>query len=216
MDEFANLAIWENQVGMVASWKQWVSYVSIDYCFLICARHFNLEQGCSRRFAVKKGLCALALTCCLMAGNTSAIAATANGVLTVQATVVAACAVGSGTLVFGTIDPALGTSGPANANVNVTCTQGTPFSIGLSDGSNASGTQRRMKGASQSQFLAYELHRDSAGLQRFGDSVTSQRLTGQTGLGAIANTIAIYASIAAGQSAPADTYSDTVPITVYY
>ncbi len=165
---------------------------------------------------MKKGLCALALTCCLMAGNTSAIAATANGVLTVQATVVAACAVGSGTLVFGTIDPALGTSGPANANVNVTCTQGTPFSIGLSDGSNASGTQRRMKGASQSQFLAYELHRDSAGLQRFGDSVTSQRLTGQTGLGAIANTIAIYASIAAGQSAPADTYSDTVPITVYY
>ncbi|RYF49168.1 MAG: SCPU domain-containing protein, partial [Cytophagaceae bacterium] len=71
---------------------------------------------------MKKGLYALALTCCLMVGNTSAIAATANGVLTIQATVVAACAVGSGTLVFGTIDPALGTSSPANANVNVTCT----------------------------------------------------------------------------------------------
>jgi spore coat protein U-like protein len=73
-----------------------------------------------------------------------------------------------------------------------------------------------MKGASQAQYLAYDLFRDSAGTQRFGDSVASQRLVGQTGLGATANSIAVYGAVAGGQSAPADTYSDTVPITVYY
>ncbi|KQM30927.1 spore coat U domain-containing protein [Sphingomonas sp. Leaf10] len=141
---------------------------------------------------------------------------TASGVLTVEVTVVSTCSVGSGTLAFGTVDPATGTTAASRVNLNVTCTQGTPFSVGLSDGANATGTQRRMKGASQSQYLAYNLFQDSAGTQRFGNSVTAQRLVGQTGLGATANSIAVYGSIVAGQSAPADVYSDTVPITVYY
>lgn len=164
---------------------------------------------------MRKSLCALALSCTLIIGS-SAGAATTTGILTVQATVVAACAVGSSTLVFGTVDPAVGTTTLPNVNVNVTCTQGTSFAVGLGDGANASGTQRRMKGASQSQYLSYDLFRDSTGTQRFGDSVTAQRLIGQTGLGAVANTIPVYGAISAGQSAPADTYSDTVPITVYY
>lgn len=162
-----------------------------------------------------KSFCALALLCAPIAMSPAA-AETANGVLTVQATVVAACSVGSSTLAFGPIDPAVGTTTLPNVNVSVTCTQGTSFSVGLGDGANASGTQRRMKGASQAQYISYGLFRDSAGTQRFGDSVSAQRLIGQTGLGATANSILIYGSIASGQSAPADTYSDTVPITIYY
>lgn len=165
---------------------------------------------------MRKGLCALALTCSLAVGGSSAVAATTTGVLTVQATVVATCSVGSSTLAFGVINPATGTATLPSVNVNVTCTQGTSFAIGLGDGGNASGTQRRLKGSSQAQYISYDLFRDSAGTQRFGDSVSSQRLVGQTGLGATANTIPVYGSISAGQSAPADTYSDTVPITVYY
>lgn len=164
---------------------------------------------------MRKWLCAVALSGTVI-GAPQANAATATGVLTVQATVVATCAVGSGNLVFGTIDPAVGTPSSVNANVNVTCTQGTPFSVGLGDGTNASGGQRRMRGTSQSQYISYELFRDNAGTQRFGDSVAAQRLLGQTGLGAVANSIAVYGMISAGQSAPADIYSDTVPITIYY
>lgn len=159
---------------------------------------------------------AVALSTCLVAGAPMAFAQTASGVLTVEVTVVSTCAVGSGTLAFGTVDPAAGTTTPTRVNLNVTCTQGTPFSVGLSDGANATGTQRRMKGANQSQYLAYNLFQDSAGTQRFGNSVTAQRLIGQTGLGATPNSIPVYGSIVAGQSAPADVYSDTVPITVYY
>lgn len=152
----------------------------------------------------------------LALGQSKAAAVTSNGVLTVQATVVASCTVASGTLAFGVIDPAVGTSTLPSVNLNVTCTQGTSFSVGLGEGANASGTQRRMKGSNQSQFLSYDLFRDNVGTQRFGDSVVTQRLTGQTGLGSLPNTIPIYGSIAGGQNAPADTYSDTVPITVYY
>ncbi|RYE97445.1 MAG: SCPU domain-containing protein [Oxalobacteraceae bacterium] len=162
-----------------------------------------------------RGFSALALSVALMAGSYAG-AATTSGVLTVQATVVAACAVGSSTLAFGTIDPAVGTTTLPNVNVSVTCTQGTSFAVGLGDGANASGAQRRMKGASQAQYISYELYRDSTGTQRFGDSISAQRLIGQTGLGAVANSIPVYGAISSGQSAPADTYSDTVPITVYY
>ncbi|MEH3105809.1 MAG: spore coat U domain-containing protein [Sphingomonas fennica] len=136
--------------------------------------------------------------------------------LTVQATVVDSCAVASGTLAFGVIDPAAGTNTRPSVNLNVTCTQGTTFAVGLGDGANATGGQRRMKGANGAQYLAYDLFRDSAGTQRFGDSITTQRLTGQVGLGSLANTVAVYGGIAGGQAAPADAYSDTVPITIYY
>ena len=154
--------------------------------------------------------------CIVMSASPAVAITTTSGVLTVQATVVSACSVTSGTLAFGTIDPAAGTSSLPSVNLSVTCTQGATFSVGLGDGANASGTQRRMKGANQAQFLSYGLFRDSAGTQRFGDTVPTERVVNQTGLGATANTIAVYGAIASGQSAPADIYSDTVPITVYY
>jgi spore coat protein U-like protein len=153
---------------------------------------------------------------CLAGFAAPASASTTSGVLTVQATVVSACSVASGTLAFGTIDPATGTAALPSVNINVTCTMGTTFAVGLGDGANASGTQRRMKGAGQSQYLSYELYRDVAGTQRFGDAVTSQRVTGGVGLGVAPNLISVYGSIPSGQSAPSDVYSDTVPITVYY
>lgn len=162
----------------------------------------------------RKVLCTVPL--CLALAASPANASTASGVLTVQATVVSACSVASGTLAFGTIDPASGTSSLPSATLSVTCTMGTTFSVGLGDGANASGTQRRMKGTGQSQYLAYELYRDVTGTLRFGDSVTSQRIGGQVGLGAAPNLISVYGAIPSGQSAPSDIYSDTVPITVYY
>ena len=145
-----------------------------------------------------------------------AIAATATGVLTVQATVVDTCAVASNTLSFGVVDPSLGTSSRPSVNLNVTCTQGTVFAVGLGDGQNAASGQRRLRGSVSNRYIAYDLYQTSSGAQRFGDSVTAERISGQTGLGASANTVAVFGSIAPGQSAPSDTYSDIVPITVYY
>jgi len=158
----------------------------------------------------------LVLVAGLVVVGAPARSATTAGVLTVQATVVDACAVASSALAFGVIDPAVGTASRPSVGVNVTCTQGTPFAVGLGDGLNASAGQRRMRGALGANYIAYDLFRDSAGTQRFGDSVTTQRLTGQVGLGALANSISVYGGITAGQSAPADSYSDTVPITIYY
>jgi spore coat protein U-like protein len=158
----------------------------------------------------------LLLSLCSALAASPALAATATGVLTVQATVVSACSVAGSTFAFGTINPANGTSTLPSVNLSVTCTMGTTFAVGLGDGVNAAGGQRRMKGTGQAQYLSYELYRDVTGTQRFGDSVTSQRVTGQTGLGAAPNLIAVYGAIPSGQSAPSDVYSDTVPITVYY
>ena len=49
----------------------------------------------------------------------------------------------------------------------------------------------------------------------FGDAVTGERFSG-TGLGSSANTIPVYGYIPAGQAARADSYTDTVLITVYF
>ena len=158
----------------------------------------------------------LLVSFCSFFATSTASASTATGVLTVQATVISACSVSGGTLAFGTVNPANGTSSLPSVNLSVTCTMGTTFSVGLGDGANAASGQRRMKGTSQAQYLSYELYRDVTGTQRFGDTVTSQRVTGQVGLGAAPNLISVYGAIPSGQSAPSDVYSDTVPITVYY
>ncbi|MDE0880579.1 MAG: hypothetical protein OSB00_18250, partial [Sphingomonas bacterium] len=65
---------------------------------------------------MQKSLGALALSIIALAGS-PAYASTANGVLTVQATVLAACSVNSGTLAFGVINPATGTGTLTNTNV---------------------------------------------------------------------------------------------------
>jgi spore coat protein U-like protein len=143
-------------------------------------------------------------------------AATSAGSLSVQATVSSTCAVANAALPFGPVNPMLGASLSANVSLQVTCTQGTTFAVGLGDGQNASGGQRRMKGAISGQFLSYELYQDSGGATRFGDTVTAQRVANQVGLGATANAVAVYGSVLSGQNVTADTYADTVPITIYY
>ena len=148
----------------------------------------------------------------------NAQAGTASGSLGVSATVVNSCSVGSATLSFGTVNPAIGSIGSLSSLMSVTCTLGTVFSVGLGDGSwplSANG-QRRLKGGTTGSFLNYNLFQDAANLTRFGLSIPAQLLSNQVGLGVLPTTVPVFGAIPSGQSAPADTYTDTIPITVSY
>lgn len=136
---------------------------------------------------------------------------TAN--LTVLALVPSTCSVASGTLNFGSVDPATGTVAPSLANISVTCALGTAFAVGLGDGSNFNSGRRLSSGGS---YLRYELYKDLAATARFGDATTSERVSGQIGLGIAPNLVPVYGAIAGGQSVGAGSYSDSVLITVYY
>jgi spore coat protein U-like protein len=145
----------------------------------------------------------------------SASAATANGTLTVSATVADACSVADATLAFGAVNPASGVTTALSANINVTCTLGTTFTVGLGNGSNANSGVRRLRRGVTSDYLTYELYKDMAGTTRFGDTNSGDRAAG-TGLGVGATAISVYGKIPSGQTAAAGAYSDSVVITLYY
>jgi spore coat protein U-like protein len=140
-----------------------------------------------------------------------------NSNLTVQANVVDACSVAPATLDFGTINPTNGVVIPLLGSINVTCSLGTSFSVGLGDGANVTGTQRRMHRNSSTDYLQYELYKDLLGTSRFGNAVTSERMSLPLGgLGILPTPVLFYGTVAANQAAGAGAYSDTVQITVYF
>jgi spore coat protein U-like protein len=159
-------------------------------------------------------IAALAL-CGGLAVADAATAATANGNLVVQATVADACSVADAALTFGAVNPSSGVVIPVTANIAVTCTLGTSFSVGLGDGQNLTGGNRRMRKGSSSDYLQYELYKDLLMTSRFGDTGASDRVSG-LGLGITSTPVVVYGAMPASQSAASGSYQDTVQITLYY
>ena len=158
----------------------------------------------------------LAVVVGVMALAGGAHAGTSTGSLTVQATVSDACSVTDANLNLGQVNPTVGVTIPATGIVNVTCSLGTTFAVGLGDGLNSSGAQRRMRRGASSDYLDYNLYKDLLMTSRFGDATVGERLSGLLGLGLAATPVTVYATVASGQSAGAGSYADTVQITVYF
>lgn len=145
----------------------------------------------------------------------SAQAAQATANLTVTATVSDACGVADAALAFGVVAPTTGTVTPITGAINVTCTLGTAFTVGLGNGLNASSGARRMRKGATTDYLTYEIYRDLLGLSRFGDTGSSDRAAG-LGVGLLATPVAFYGQVPSGQSTATGAYSDTVQIVLYY
>lgn len=147
-------------------------------------------------------------------------AGTANGNLRVQATVLSACGVQDSTLDFGQVNPSTGTTGQRpQTDLRVTCTNGVPYTVGLGDGSHASGGLRFMNrlatgGVRGVDLLQYELYKALTGSARFGDAVASERVSG-VGTGATQN-IPVFGALPAGQDAGTGNFVDNVVITVRF
>ena len=153
---------------------------------------------------------ALTLVC---GGSAEAAQATAN--LNVSATVADTCGVTDASLSFGTVVPSAGTALPVTGAINVTCSLGTAFTVGLGNGQNVSSGARRMRKGSTTDYLTYEIYKDLLGTTRFGDSGSSDRAAG-LGLGLIVTPIAFFGAVPSGQSSVTGVYADTVQITLYY
>lgn len=98
----------------------------------------------------------------------------------------------------------------AAGTLRVNCTPGTDYSIGLDEGQNFDGTTRRM--AKGTDHVEYELYRDAARAQRWGDDAASS--FAGTGSGA-AQSISVYGRIGSA-NAPSGDYSDVIVATVTY
>jgi len=131
----------------------------------------------------------------------------------VSATVLASCDITATDLSFGNYDPVAAANLDAETTLSVTCTNGTPYYVGMSlgDGSSASMATRRMTKSGGSQTLNYILYQDSQRSILWGNTGVD-RLSG-TGNGT-ANTLHLYGRVPMQQTAPAGAYTDNIVVTV--
>ncbi len=137
--------------------------------------------------------------------------------LTATATVNPAC----GAYVTAPMDFGVNT-GTVAANIDrttvfsLTCVNRSPFQIGLDNGTHADGSGNRRMRVGSGALLPYELYRDAARTQRWGNVLNSTTASG-TGTGAAQN-LTIYGRVppAAGTSTPPGAYSDTITVTITY
>lgn len=155
----------------------------------------------------KKTAFAAAAFASLAAGT--AYAATTTTTLNTSVTIAPSCtSVSVPAIAFGTIG---GTSSlqQQSSTITVTCSSGTPFTLGLGRGAGVDTANRVLTGTTPSNTMTYQLT-DGAGLN-WDDIGGTHTLSGSG-----ATTFAVFAKIPVQTQPAADTYSDTVIVTVSY
>ncbi len=150
-----------------------------------------------------------------------------TGTLTVTAEIGDGCDIGGvdtsgGSNDFGTIDfgshSALSSiidaqgGGASGIGFEMNCTTGLTYNIGLGDGLDAVGGQRRMADPSSTDYIAYQLYQDSARATEWRE-IGSAGGFSAVGTGAT-ETHLVYGRILPDTTPPAGFYTDTVQVTV--
>jgi spore coat protein U-like protein len=169
-----------------------------------------------------------------LAGTAAAGSATSN--LSISASVSSNCSISTTAVAFGTYDPVVtnsssGSDKTATGTVVVTCTKNASgVTIGLGLGTHASGSTRRMLGATNGDFLTYELYQPTAttpaaactGATVWGTAGANLLTpTGVSGWGASsAKTFNVCGVATKGQdvsgTSAGESYTDTVVATVNF
>jgi spore coat protein U-like protein len=166
---------------------------------------------------VRSTMAAAAIAAVLHGSMPSAAAATATANLTVTATVTNNCTISTAPVAFGNYDPVVAnasTSLDSTGTVTVACTKGATATVGLSLGSNPSGSTRRLKDGG-TNVLTYELYQDSGRSTVWGDAGAALLSPGAAPSKA-PRSFTVYARVPSGQDVAAGNYTDTVVATVNF
>lgn len=158
----------------------------------------------------------IALAVGLLSTGSFALGATSSDTMGVTATVVDSCNVAATALGLGDYDPIAGTDLDTTTTIDVTCSNGTTYDIGLDAGTTAGATvSARQLSHATAGTLNYALYSDSGRSTNWGDTVASDTVAG-TGDGT-AQTNTVYGRVPSGQNAvPIGAYTDTINVTVTY
>jgi spore coat protein U domain-containing protein, fimbrial subunit CupE1/2/3/6 len=187
------------------------------------------------RFTMFRKL-AIAVATAALAGNAApALAGTTTSNLSVTAAVASNCAISTSPVAFGAYDPvsthsAGGVDLNGTGTVNVTCTKNsTGVFITLGLGANVSGSTRRMADpAPIVDYLTYELYHPSATTPAAACTFPGTTVWGTAGAGIFtptglsgwgansAKSFNVCGTVTKGQDVGADSYSDTVVVTVTF
>ena len=141
---------------------------------------------------------------------------TAGSNFDVTMKIIANCTIAANPLDFGQTQGVLAAATNANTTINVTCTNTTPYNLGLNagTGTGSSGTTRTMNGTGGNtgtvQFNLFQ----TAGATLWGNSQGSNTVGG-TGTGStVVHTV--YGQVPAQATPAPDTYKSTITATVYF
>ena len=142
----------------------------------------------------------------------SPLAATATTTFQVTATVQATCLISATNLAFGTYT---GVQIAATSTISITCTNTSPYNVGLNPGTapGATVTTRKMTGPGGA-LLAYALYQDAGHTINWGQTVGTDTEAG-TGNGS-AQALTVNGLLTAGQFVTPGSYVDTITATVTY
>ena len=160
-----------------------------------------------------------AATLCLCIGGAApgmALAQTATANFNVTLTITANCVISATDLNFGS-QGVLNTAVTGNTNLSVTCSNTTPYTVGLNAGTGTGSTeaQRFLSGTgANTATVAYQLYKPGSTTVVWGDADVAARVGG-TGTGA-AQPIQVNGVVPAQTTPAPGTYSSTVTATVYF
>jgi spore coat protein U-like protein len=151
---------------------------------------------------------------CLFPISAIAFAGTASTTFTAQLAIAAACTINSAAaLNFGT-QGVLAANVDQTSTIGVTCTNTTPYTIGLDAGAGSGATIAARKLTSGGNTVSYTLYSDAAHTAVWGNTPSSDTVAA-TGSGSVQN-FTVYGRVPP-QAAPAPgNYSDTITVTVMY
>ncbi len=130
--------------------------------------------------------------------------------------IIADCTIAAAPLDFGQSQGVLATAVNSNTTLQVTCTNTTPYNVGLSagNGTGSSVANRLMSGTGgNTSTVAFNLNL-TAGGGNWGNTQGTDTLSG-TGTGALQN-LTVYGVVPAQSTPQPDTYKSTITATVYF
>jgi spore coat protein U-like protein len=138
---------------------------------------------------------------------------TSTASFTVTATVLASCTVSATNLSFGTTGT-LTSNIDSTSSISVTCSNGSPYQVGLNAGNGSGATVTNRKMTLSSTTVNYALYSNSSRTTNWGNTAGTDTVGG-TGTGS-AQSLTVYGRVPS-QSTPAPgTYTDTIVVTVTY
>ena len=137
----------------------------------------------------------LTLGACMFAAG-SAGAATTTGTFNVKITITSQCLINSASDMLFASTGVIAANVDQTSTISVTCTNTTPYTVGISAGTNGGGTvtTRKMKGGPSNELIAYSLFSDAARTANWGDTALLGWQSG-TGNGA-AQSFTVYGRVA--------------------
>jgi spore coat protein U-like protein len=150
----------------------------------------------------------------VLLGTAAAFAATATSNLTVRIVINAQClAATASTLDFGTTG-VLSANVDVTSTIQVTCTNTTPYNIGLNAGTGTGATVSNRLMMSGATTISYAMYSNAGRTTNWGNTVGTDTVAG-TGNGA-AQGYTVYGRVPPQTTPAPGTYTDTITVTVTY